>query len=820
MTRVRRIPRPSWRTLMLAALLALLPAGALAQAGGIRGTVTGAAGEGLRGARVAVAGTRWAATTGAGGAYALPDVAPGTYTVRATYPGHKAAESSVTVGGDGAATADFRLEEAPMALDAMVVSASRQAQRITDAPATITRIGPEVLENVVGNSFVGALKMAKGLDFIQVGATSVAVNARGFNSSFNNRMLMMEDGRIAVLPENGLPAGQMTAIPKIDLAGLEVIVGPGAALYGADASNGVLTLTTKDPRDYPGTTVEVTGGTRAYRDVQLRHAGVLGAYGYKVAGEWQQADEWSNRLRYGAGGAFAEQGVGGRVDWGASVGRVTGSVIRYFNQSQLELSAGTSQTNGVGQTNVGRNQLVDWRYGYAQARYTSPRFFVNLYRTSSNAGDSYALNRYTEFRNAATNAGRSDEDVRLMSDWPSSGQLYAAEVQNNFTLPQLLNTRVVWGAQVRHDRVSSDEQWLTDRLTGEPLTIDQRGVYAQTETQVMPWLTLLLAGRYDTHEKYDAQFSPKAGLLFRPAPGQTFRVTYNRAFKSPTTLQTDFYIPDFVPTVGVFGNTDGFEVRRADDSVIATYKPLVPEENQTWEAGYKGVLGERFFVDVTGYTSKYRDFLSPLATIAFPALGSFAYRNGQRVVNETGGNQAVLTYFNLGTARLNGVDAGLDFVASRKLTLSATASYADLESIDRIDIKTVLGTPDTARIREASSLNAPELKWTLGANANDVGNFLGGLTLRHVDEYFFASGINKGTIAGFTTLDLNVGYRIPRFNNALLNVGVTNLFTCHGNDVSQPEEGSGCGFGAKHTEMINMPPLGTMLTVGLRYQVR
>ena len=65
--------------------------------------------------------------------------------------------------------------------------------------------------------------------------TSVGINARGFNSSFNNRMLMIEDGRVSVLPENGLPVGTLTATPKVDISGIEVLVGPGSALYGPDA---------------------------------------------------------------------------------------------------------------------------------------------------------------------------------------------------------------------------------------------------------------------------------------------------------------------------------------------------------------------------------------------------------------------------------------------------------------------------------------------------------------------------------------------------------------------------------------------------------
>ncbi|HEX2091358.1 MAG TPA: carboxypeptidase regulatory-like domain-containing protein, partial [Longimicrobiaceae bacterium] len=404
MFRSSTTPRPRWRSvLLLAAAMALFPAWAPAQTGTIRGTVAGAEGAALAGARIVVVGTRLNSVTDPQGAFFLMNVPAGTHQLRVSQPGHRSTTQEVTVRGGEETLVAIALTPSPVELDALVVSASREAERVTEAPATITKIGPEALENAVGNSFVGALKQAKGLDFIQVGATSVAINARGFNSSFNNRMLMMEDGRIAVLPENGLPVGQFTATPKVDLEGLEVIVGPGAALYGADASNGVLTLSTKDPRDYPGTTVEVTGGNRSYKDVQLRHAGVLGNWGYKVAGEWQDADDWSNELRYGAGGAIPETAVGGEVDWTSRVSRGSGALVRYFGSGRAELSGGISQTDGVGQTNVGRNQLDGWLYNFAQFRMTLPNWYFTAYRTQSKAGDSYAINRFSENRLAAAN---------------------------------------------------------------------------------------------------------------------------------------------------------------------------------------------------------------------------------------------------------------------------------------------------------------------------------------------------------------------------------------------------------------------------------
>jgi iron complex outermembrane receptor protein len=840
-------PRPRWRTLVLALALSLVPALAHAQSGSVRGTVAGRDGEALVGARVSVAGTRLSAVTDPLGAFAIRGVPVGTHQLRVSHIGFRETTSEVAVRSGEESLVAIQLEDKPFELDAMVVSASRQSERVTEAPATITRIGTAELDATIGNTFAGALKEVKGLDFVQVGMTSVGINARGFNSSFNNRMLMVEDGRVMVLPENGLPVGQFTATPKVDLAGIEVLVGPGAALYGADASSGVISLTTKDPRDYPGLTVEVTGGNRSYRDLQARYAGSSGNWGYKVSGEFQEAEDWENRLtlvgslartyREGdvaAGTIMPEVGRGGRagLDWDASVLRGSGAIVRYFGDGRLELSGGASVTDGVGQTNVGRNQLENWGYNFQQLRFSNSHWFANVYRAQSKSGDSYATNRYTQayYPNLARPAASrlSDEQLVAASDWPSDGRMYAGELQYNSRLPFLLNSALVVGTSYRQDVVSSDRQWLTDRLTGEDIEVAQFGAFGQLTAPVMPWMDVVLAGRYDSHENYDAQFSPKAGLVVRPIEGQNFRVTYNRAFKSPTILQTSFHIPDWNAVTTIYGNTRGFTVKRPDGSVFRTYDPLVPEENTTWEFGYKGVIADRVFVDVAHYRSRYENFMSPLAVIGdglgLGAAGQpagtqvWAYdADGNRINNSLGNPALTLTYYNLGSARLTGTDAGVNVIITPKINVRGTLSVIDIS-----DVAVEAGR------EESTTLNSPELKWTLGAGFQDFGRLTGGFSVRHVDEYYFRSGANRGFVPGFTTLDANLGYRIDRYNTQVT-LGVSNLFACGGRftyadtDVlfqNPTDEARACGFGEKHQEMINMPEIGTMLFLGLRYSTR
>ena len=800
---------------------------ATAQTGRISGTVTDSAHAPLVGAQVTIAGSRLRAVTDDGGHFVIGNVAPGTYDVRAQRIGQVAQTVSGIVVRPGEDThIDVRLPTAALTLAGMVVSASRRPEKVTDAPATITRIDASAIENTVGNSFAPALKTVKGLDFIQVGVTSVAVNARGFNSSFNNRMLMMEDNRIAVLPENGLPVGALTPLSKLDLASIEVLVGPGSALYGPDASNGVISLQSKDPRDYPGTSIEAAGGSRSFYDVQGRHAGVAnGKIGYTVSGEYQSAKDWQNKDIYApivTGGAVSPE-IG--ADWNTNVLRGHGALVYYFpTVGRLELNAGASKTNGIGQTSVGRNQLVSWQYREVQAKYSHPNWFAQVYHTQSLSGDTYQINGFSQNRLRFPTI--TDDSAKHLSDFPAEGQLSAAEIQNSFTLPLANGLRITWGGQFRRDQVSSMRQWLTDRQTLEDIIINQKGVYGQADIPITSWLRGVVAGRYDKHDYYDAQFSPKAGILVTPVEDQTFRLTFNRAFKSPSVLQTSFFFPDFAPFVGVFGNKDGYVIKNSAGVVVRNIDPIVPETNDTWELGYKGIIQNKLYLDVTGYHSKFKKFMSPLviiANFANPASAggpTFAFnaKTGAQLTGSTGGPQIPLTYFNVGDAKIYGTDIGVRYLITPTIAFSGTTS---LQKLDTIYAKA--GDP-----LEATAFNSPTSKANVGMDFSEIGSkgASAGFTIRYVNGYDFRSGINVGHIPTFDTFDFTAGYRLPAINGRI-NLSVQNLFSCRSGTstidgwlaATKPLKytpDSKCGFGQKHIEMINMPEIGTMVFLGLR----
>ena len=196
-----------------------------------------------------------------------------------------------------------------------------------------------------------------------------------------------------------------------------------------------------------------------------------------------------------------------------------------------------------------------------------------------------------------------------------------------------------------------------------------------------------------------------------------------------------------------------------------------------------------------------------------------------RIVNQapTPITPIVLTYYNLGNAKVCGRGCRPD--SDPHETHSSARTTLSTVKIDEL-------TVPAGASPEATSLNAPTTKWTVGATARDLGPVTVGLTFRNVNAYYFRSGTNTGVIPTFGTLDANVTLKIPTLENSIISLTASNLFSCTHENLkystpittppSQPNSvlassDKGCGFDRKHIEMINMPAIGPMMFLGVRY---
>ncbi|HEY7482079.1 MAG TPA: TonB-dependent receptor plug domain-containing protein, partial [Gemmatimonadales bacterium] len=246
----------------LAAFAVPTPAAAQ-ETGTVSGTVTRAAdGGALSSVSVSIPEIGLSTITGTNGNYTLRRVPVGPQTVVFRWLGYRPTEVQVVVEADRTVTADAALEAVVISLGEIVVEgASRGPERIVEAPAAISVVPQEVLQNVaVTGQAPMALQSVPGVDIVQSGVNDFNVNARGFNSSLNRRVLTLQDGRDLSIAFLGSQEWNGMTQPLDDLGKVEMVRGPGSALYGANAFSGVINITTPEAREVLGSKLTIAGG--------------------------------------------------------------------------------------------------------------------------------------------------------------------------------------------------------------------------------------------------------------------------------------------------------------------------------------------------------------------------------------------------------------------------------------------------------------------------------------------------------------------------------------------------------------------------------
>ena len=787
-----------------------LTASVFAQKAMVTGVVTdGDTGEGLVRASVFQDGTANGAFTDASGMYTLKLTA-GTHTITVSYLGYRTAQQTVTVTDGQTAKLDVVLSPTSLQGEEVVVTASRRAEKLTNAPATISVVTAKAISESATFNTAELLGRQRGVDYVRSGVLGIGINARGFNSAFNPKNLQINDGRLSSLIATGLPLGALSTTVKEDVERIEVVLGPSSALYGPNAHNGLLNTITKDPRTYQGTTVALGGGSQSVLTGRFRHATkVNDKLAFKLSGEYTQGEEFdfTDTVYSVAGGVEFAKYPEYLLD--RSFNSLRGEAQVYYSvgkKSDIIVGYGTSKSNNIGNTNAGRNQIRDWRVNWGQVRFVSPRFYVNLYNTWSRTDSTYAMNRrtlnYWSYKNAKNTDGtpRFDEATARAKSigtfWvpnaalPNGGidlargaifqdlsQRLNGEAQYNNRAGKLFDYIV--GVQYQKDVANSHNTYLIDK-NGD-IEISQLGAYAQVERRFGK-LRTVLAARADNHDLYGFNFIPKAALVYSIGDNGAARITYGKGIAAPTILNLSANIFGGL----LLGNGEGFTVKEVDvttQQVVNTYNvaPLVAEKIQTLEAGYKGLLTDKLFFDANVYYNFSENFLSPSINIApdrefydhdnnpatanIPKIVGYATQRGEESVSNyttttpllaaapTGeqGANTLLTYVNFGNVKTYGFDASVSYAFTNYLSSTLNYSFFGYD-LDKTDLAND-GNKD-GKVNESDlPINTPAHKMSLGVNYSK-NRFYGGVFGRWVQAYDFFSGIN---VAAKTNTDLIYG---------------------------------------------------------------
>jgi len=523
------------------------------------------------------------------------ELPPGTYGLLVTVVGYRLTRfDDVTVVDGGTTTRDLELLSQAQELDALVITASRGApEKSTEAPATTYNVSSAQIAERPAPGLADHLKGAPGVDVISQGVQATNVVVRGFNNIFSGALHMLSDHRLAGVPS--LRVNLMHFVPTTDedVDRIEVVLGPGSALYGPNTANGVVHVITKSPLESQGTTVTLAGGERDLFQGSFRTAHRLrDDLGVKVSGQYLRATEWrftdateeaarrqaladpegcvEDKALRGFGEALARQActrlgrrdfdlrrwsVGARADW------------RFTEDGTLVGSYGRNSATGIELTGLGAGQTDDWVYDFYQLRASKGRLFGQVYLNTSDAGDSFLLR----------------DGVPLVDE----SSLFVAQLQHGFGL---WNGRQDITVGTDFFATRPDTRGTINGSFEDDDDIDEWGVYLQSRTAVTDRLELVLAGRIDSHSLLDEDvFSPRAALVFSPIEEQSFRFSYNRAFSTPSSL--NFFLdisggaapaplgPVGYTTRAVGTGENGYGFRNPDGSLRGIRSPFNPAAN-------------------------------------------------------------------------------------------------------------------------------------------------------------------------------------------------------------------------------------------------
>ena len=249
----------------------------------------------------------------------------------------------------------------------------RPPSRVVESDAVQAQRGLSAADYIVGLA---------GVDNAQTGLVQANTVTRGFNNVFSGTLLTLVDNRITRVPSLRFNAHHFIPVTNHDIERVEVVLGPGSALYGPNSANGVMHIITRSPFGSEGTSVSVMGGERDLRKLSFRHAASTEKVGVKLSGQyfsgtdWEYTDPEEVRLR-------------GRNPRDYDVSRISGELrldVRPREDLTGILSAGFARINSIEMTGIGGGQADGWAITPSRVACFSRTYSFRPFTTAATPG--------------------------------------------------------------------------------------------------------------------------------------------------------------------------------------------------------------------------------------------------------------------------------------------------------------------------------------------------------------------------------------------------------------------------------------------------
>lgn len=458
-------------------------------------------------------------------------------------------------------------------MDIVVTSVAKRPEKLSEAASAIQVITGDDIRRAGATSLPEALRLASNLEVAQIDSRQWAITARGFNNVFADKMLVLIDGRTVYTP---LYAGVYWDVQDTmleDLDRIEVISGPGATQWGANAVNGVINITTKSAKDTQGVLLVGGGGTELRNSEEARYGGTLAPNVYcRVYAKYFDRGDSARPNDRRSNDAWRMGQIGFRVDRDAPAGDLLTLQGDAYDGSMGQVGPDNIRASGV-------NVLGRWSRQLAQNSDVKLQVYYD--RTHR----------------------------RIPGSFTQDLDTYDLDFQHRRPLGPAHD--LVWGLGYRlvEDDVANTpaNAFLPPRVGRQSFS-----AFAQDEIALRKDLLHLTVGTKLEHNDYTGfEFEPSARLAWTPDKQQTIWGAISRAVRTPSRIDRDLFSPATPPYR------------------IAGGEKVVSEKLIAYEIGYRVKLEPGLALSLATFINTYDDLrsLEPLTPpLAFPVEASSGLR--------------------------------------------------------------------------------------------------------------------------------------------------------------------------------------------------
>lgn len=459
-------------------------------------------------------------------------------------------------------------------MDIEVTSVSKEPEPYEQAPAAIDVITQDEIRRSGASSIPEALRLADSLDVAQKNSHDWAISSRGFDTDLSNKLLVLMDGRSVYTPLYSGVFWDVQDYLMADINQIEVISGPGGTLWGANAVNGVINITTKSARDTQGFYTETGGGSMLRDFIGARYGGVLApnVY-YRVYGKYFNRGHEMNTNGTAANDSWKQARGGFRIDAYPTTENTFTLQGDYYGGTEGIDTGGRARVSGG-------NVLGRWSHVFSDdSNMSLQAYYDHTYLSDPIPGASVAGIPLTP-------AGTLTDGLHT----------YDIDFQHHLTVGN--RNHVSWGLGYRYTR---DVVGNAPSLSFSPTTLRQNlfSGFIQDEIMITKDLHFTIGTKLEHNDYTGFEVEPSARIQWNVAHDQMIWGAISRAVRTPSRIDRDFSEPNPAnsPIIILKGNTN-----------------FVSEKLIAYETGYRAKFGKKIGTSVSLYYNKYDDIRSTSTT--------------------------------------------------------------------------------------------------------------------------------------------------------------------------------------------------------------